>query len=87
MSKRAILAAAKRAGVTITDAHYGWQATPGEMVPGWSITFGPELDCEFMEFDNAAEAVEWIDENAAEEKATLESLLTSPTTGADGGGS
>lgn len=70
MGKRAIMAAAKRAGVTIVDAWYGWHPTPGESVPGWSITFGPELDGEFMEFDNSTEAVEWIDENAAEE-ATL----------------
>lgn len=65
MSKREIIAAAKRQGLTVESAHYGWTATPGEMVPGWEVQFGPEMDELFAEkeiqyFDNAAEAVEWI---------------------------
>lgn len=66
MSKRKIIAAAKRQGLTVESAHYGWTATPGEMVPGWEVQFGPEMDELFAEeeiqyFDNAAEAVDWID--------------------------
>ncbi len=65
MSKRKIIAAAKRKGLTVESAHYGWTATPGEMVPGWEVEFGPEMDAIFAEaetqyFDNAAEALEWI---------------------------
>jgi len=65
MSKRKIIAAAKRKGLTVESAHYGWTATPGEMVPGWEVQFGPEMDAIFAEdeiqyFDNSAEALEWI---------------------------
>lgn len=60
MSKRSILRAAKRRGISIQSAHYGWTATPGEMVPGWEIQFGPELDNEIMDFENSAEAIEFI---------------------------
>lgn len=66
MSKRKIIAAAKRKGLTVESAHYGWTATPGEMVPGWEIQFGPEIDELFVEaeiqyFGNSAEALEWIE--------------------------
>lgn len=66
MSKRKIIAAAKRKGLTVESAHYGWTATPGEMVPGWEVQFGPEMDAIFAEdeiqyFDNSAEALEWIE--------------------------
>ena len=61
MSKRKILSAAKQRGITIVSAHYGWSATPGEMVPSWEIQFGPELDDEICDFANAAEAVEFIE--------------------------
>jgi hypothetical protein len=65
MAKRKITAAAKRKGLTIVSAHYGWQATPGEMVPGWEIQFGPEADelfgeDEHQDFGSTAEALEWI---------------------------
>lgn len=60
MSKRSILRAAKRRGISIQSAHYGWTTTPGEMVPGWEIQFGPELDNEIMDFENSAEAIEFI---------------------------
>jgi len=66
MSKRKIIAAAKRKGLTVESAHYGWTATPGEMVPGWEVQFGPEMGAIFAEaelqyFDNSAEALEWIE--------------------------
>ncbi|WWW37220.1 hypothetical protein V8017_11430 [Stenotrophomonas rhizophila] len=66
MSKRKIIAAAKRKGLTVESAHYGWTATPGEMVPGWEVQFGPEMDAIFAEgeiqyFDNSAAAIEWIE--------------------------
>lgn len=66
MSKRAIFAAAKRKGLTVESAHYGWTTAPGERVPGWELQFGEEIDELYVEdtiqyFDNAASAVEWID--------------------------
>ncbi len=65
MSKRKIIAAAKRKGLTVESAHYGWATTPGEMVPGWEVQFGAEIDEIFAEaeiqyFDNSTDAVEWI---------------------------
>ena len=60
MGKRAILSAAKKRGITIRSAEYYWTVTPGEMVPEWEIQFGPELDDEIEFFDNAAQAVEFI---------------------------
>jgi hypothetical protein len=62
VSKRAILRAAAKRGITIRSAHYDWQATPGEMVPGWTIQFGPELDNEIEDFANAKEAIEFIEQ-------------------------
>lgn len=61
MGKRAILSAAKKRGITIRSAEYYWTVTPGEMVPQWEIEFGPELDDEIEFFDNAAQAVEFIE--------------------------
>lgn len=65
MSKRKIIAAAKRKGLTVESAYYGWTATPGEKVPQWEIEFGDELDQLYAEFpiqyfDNSAEAIGWI---------------------------
>lgn len=62
MSKRDILRAAKQRGITIQSAHYGWAATPGEMVPQWEIYFGPELDSEIEYFTNSQEAIDFINE-------------------------
>lgn len=66
MSKRKIIAAAKRKGLTVESAHYGWTSTPGERVPGWEVQFGPEMDAifgklEIQYFDNSTEAIEWIE--------------------------
>lgn len=66
MSKRKIIAAAKRKGLTVVSATYGWQATPGEMVPGWQVQFGPEVDelyaeDEFQDFDSTQDALNWIE--------------------------
>ncbi|WP_153066327.1 hypothetical protein [Xanthomonas arboricola] len=62
MSKRDILRAARRRGITIESAHYSWTATPGEMVPQWEIYFGPELDRETEYFTKSEEAIEFINE-------------------------
>ncbi len=67
MSKRQIEAAAKRAGMQILDAWYGWHPEPGEMVPGWDITFTDETEDRFdidgqQFFANTTEAIEWIEE-------------------------
>lgn len=61
MSKRKIRSAAKKRGVTVVDAHYAWRATPGEMVPGWQVEFGPELDDEILDFETAADVIEFIE--------------------------
>ena len=74
MSKRKILAAAKKRGITIVAAEYHWVANPGEMVPQWSIMFGPELDKEFEEFSTSAEAIEYI-ENAEIVAPRLQKLV------------
>ncbi|HDS1140106.1 TPA: hypothetical protein QDZ75_004183 [Stenotrophomonas maltophilia] len=65
MSKKSIIAAAKKRGLTVESLYYGWTVTPGERVPGWEVQFGPEIDQLFAEeeiqyFDNSNEAVEWI---------------------------
>lgn len=61
MSKRDILRAAKKRGITIVSADYQWVATPGEVVPEWQIHFGPELDDEIEFFGNAKEVIEFIE--------------------------
>ncbi|MGQ5267681.1 hypothetical protein [Xanthomonas arboricola] len=61
MAKRDILRAAKRRGITIESAHYSWTATPGEMVPQWKVSFGPELDQEIEFFADTTEAIEFIE--------------------------
>ena len=71
VAKRDILRAAKKNGVTIVSAHYFWTPTPGEMVPMWQIEFGPEMDDEIQDFGSSEEAVDWINENAAEYRAAL----------------
>lgn len=76
MSKQDILRAAKKNGVSIVSAHYGWSATPGEMVPGWEIQFGPEMDDEIEDFANSKEAVDWINENAPIYRAALSQPAT-----------
>lgn len=64
MGKRAILRAAKKRGITVVSADYYWTVVPEEHIAVWEISFGPELDYETQFFDNAAQAVEFI--NAAE---------------------
>lgn len=61
MAKRDILRAAKRRGITIVFAEYYWTVTPGEMVPQWEVSFGPELDHETEFFADTTEAVEFIE--------------------------
>jgi len=71
MAKREITRAAKRAGFAVTEAHYGWTATPGEMVPSWEIQFHPVGDEEgydIKDFASTREAVEFFDALAAANK-------------------
>lgn len=63
MSKRDILRAAKRAGLTVASAHHSWTATPGEMMPQWEVEFGPELDGEIEYFGNTQEVIDYIQEH------------------------
>lgn len=67
MSKRKILAACKRKGITLDDVRYEWTPTPGESVPCYVILLSDasaELYGEdhMQIFDNVAQVFEWIDE-------------------------
>lgn len=79
MAKREILRAAKKNGVTVVSAEYFWTATPGEMVPMWQIQFGPEMDDEIQDFESSQEAVDWINDNAAEYLAFHQESLSATT--------
>ena len=68
MAKVDIVRAAKRAGFTVIDAHYGWTPNPGEMVPEWEIKFQDNLkrfDPEVASFTNTADAVGYFRKLAA----------------------
>ncbi len=67
MSKRKILAACKRKGVSLVDAYYAWIPEPGESVPCWTLILTEESRALFGVdsmniFDNVAAALEWIEE-------------------------
>lgn len=66
MSKRKIIAAAKRAGLKVVSAEYAWVPNPGEMVAEWEVEFCDDIDDLYAEFpiqyfSNSAEAIEWIE--------------------------
>jgi len=65
MSKRKITAAAKRKGLTVMCANWGWTAGDPESYQQWEVQFGPEVDDlygedEFQYFEDIAEALQWI---------------------------
>ncbi|WP_238919368.1 hypothetical protein [Achromobacter xylosoxidans] len=66
MSKRQILAAAKRKGIILDSVQYGWEPTPGESVPCWSIYVSEAtqelIEVEpFVQHENTAEVLAWLD--------------------------
>lgn len=65
MSKRQILAAAKAKGIVFDSVSYGWEPTPGESVPCWSIYVSEETSDaliieSFMQLANTEEVLAWI---------------------------
>ena len=78
MSKRKITAAAKRKGLSVVYACWGWTAGDRESYQQWEVQFGPEIDDvfgedEFQYFESTPEAMEWI---AGLEPATPVTLAT-----------
>jgi hypothetical protein len=72
MSKRQIERALKAKGIEAEYIMFGWQPSPGEMVPGWDIKLTDDsedrilnADGDFDDFDpdcrNTAEVLEWIE--------------------------
>lgn len=70
MSSRKIKSALTKKGIRFSEVYYGWQATPGESVPGYTVSLHRE-DKERLErggydilddFENADEALEWVAE-------------------------
>lgn len=66
MSKRKILAAARRKGIVLDSVEYGWEPTPGESVPCWSIYVSEatqeHIEIEpFVQHENTAEVLAWIE--------------------------
>ena len=66
MAKREIERALRKKGITAVRVAYEWQATPGEMVPTWTIELTEEDadkfgEGRFHDFENSAFAVEWVE--------------------------
>jgi len=66
MSKRKIIAAAKRKGLTVEYAEWGHSCGDRESYMEWQVQFGEEIDelyaqDEFQSFADTAEALEWIE--------------------------
>ena len=55
MSARKIKSALKKRGLVALECYYGWQATPGEMVPGWTVY----LDADSTDRYEEATEEEW----------------------------
>jgi hypothetical protein len=65
VSKRKIAAAAKRKGLTVVNASWGWTAGDWESYQQWEVQFGPEIEDlfgedEFQYFEDTTEALKWI---------------------------
>lgn len=65
MSKRKIMAAAKRFGIEVTDVRYEWTPTPGESVPCYTIWFSEESVEKFgvyeeEDFANLQEVLDYL---------------------------
>lgn len=66
MSKRKIIAAAKRKGLTVEYAEWGQACGDRDTYLEWQVQFGEEIDemyaeDEFQSFADTAEALEWIE--------------------------
>ena len=72
MSRRDIERALRAKDIQWVHLQYGWQATPGEMVPGWDLILTSECEDEIAlhdpdfddwepDFRNTAEVLEWIE--------------------------
>ncbi|WP_421680575.1 hypothetical protein [Stenotrophomonas bentonitica] len=67
MSKRKIIAAAKRKGLTVEYAEWGQACGDRDTYLEWQVQFGEEIDDlygedEFQSFADTAEAIEWIEQ-------------------------
>lgn len=66
MSKRKIIAAAKKKGLTVEYAEWGQACGDQETYLEWQVQFGEEIDelydeDDFHSFADTAEALEWIE--------------------------
>lgn len=66
MGKQKIIEAAKKKGLTVEWAEWGWAAGDRERYQQWIIMFGPEIDELYGQdqdqyFSHTAETLEWID--------------------------
>ncbi len=67
MSKRKIVAAAKRRGLSVISAAWEWTVGGGERYPQWVVDFGPEIHELFgakeeQFFEDTDHAIRWLDE-------------------------
>lgn len=70
MSARRIVAAAKRRGLSVVYAHWGWAAGDYDSHREWMVEFGPEIDelygeDEIQSFVDTSEALQWLEELVA----------------------
>ncbi|WP_414609908.1 hypothetical protein [Stenotrophomonas pavanii] len=67
MSKRKIIAAAKRRGLSVVNAAWEWTVGGGERYPQWVVDFGPEIDELYGEseeqfFEDTDAALQWLED-------------------------
>ncbi|WP_414498472.1 hypothetical protein [Stenotrophomonas maltophilia] len=67
MSKRKIIAAAKRRGLSVANAAWEWTVGGGERYPHWVVDFGPEIDELYGEseeqfFEDTDAALQWLED-------------------------
>ncbi|WP_431780065.1 hypothetical protein [Stenotrophomonas maltophilia] len=67
MSKRKIIAAAKRRGLSVVNAAWEWTVGGGERYPHWVVDFGPEIDQLYGEseeqfFEDTDAALKWLED-------------------------
>lgn len=70
MSRRKIIAAAKRRGLSVANAAWEWTVGGGERYPHWVVDFGPEIDELYGEseeqfFEDTAAALQWLEDLVA----------------------
>ncbi|WP_329754605.1 hypothetical protein [Stenotrophomonas maltophilia] len=70
MSKRKIIAAAKRRGLSVANAAWEWTVGGGERYPHWVVDFGPEIDELYGEseeqfFEDTDAALQWLEDLVA----------------------